>query len=127
MKIIDLLNKIANGEEVPSKIKVDEKTYEYQGDDYGHKQDDDDNGIITSWLFTDNEIEKYDYISEFLNDEVEIIEEDKKIEKLDIQDDGNTITLFNDKEWTILDNVDVLFGNKINELIDKVNSLENNQ
>lgn len=87
IKIIDLLNKIANGEETPRKIKVDGKIYEYQGDDYGHKQDDDDNGIITSWLFTDNEIEKYDYISEFLNDEVEIIDDEyKEIKPLTKQD-----------------------------------------
>ena len=29
MKVIDLLNKIANGEEVPKKIKYDGSIYEY--------------------------------------------------------------------------------------------------
>lgn len=48
---------------------------------------------------------------------------DKKIEKLDLEDDGNTITLFGEKEneWTILDNVDIIVCNKINEIIDKIN------
>ena len=40
MKVIDLLNKIANGEEVPQKIKVGNKIYNYEtfnigkGDNY---------------------------------------------------------------------------------------------
>lgn len=60
-----------------------------------------------------------------LDKEVEILEEEKKIpEKLNIEDDGNTITLFGEKEneWTILDNVDVIICNKINEIIDYLKS-----
>lgn len=136
MKIIELLNKIANGEEVPKKIKVDWKIYEYQGDDYGHKQD--DNGIITDWLFTDNEIEKYDYISEFLNDEIEIIEEEiigekKKIKKLDSfdiakqdEDEIGPDTIL-ELDYDGVSNTLNKVYHKINELIDKVNSLENKQ
>ena len=115
MKIIDLLNKIAKGEEVPKKIKVDGKIYEYQGDDYGHKQD--DNGIIINWLFTDNEIEKYDYISEFLNDEVEIIEEDKGIEKIDVIPYEKCIHDVTHKEKEILLEIrDIQM--KVNKIID---------
>lgn len=54
-----------------------------------------------------------------------LLEEKKKIpEKLNIEDDGNTITLFGEKEneWTILDNVDVIICNKINEIIDYLES-----
>ena len=114
MTIIELLNKIANGEDTPKEIKYDGYTFKKANESYIEEEGDN----LTDHIC-------YDYSN--LNNEVEIIEEDKKIEKLDIQDDGNTITLFNDKEWTILNNVDVLFGNKINELIDKVNSLENKQ
>ncbi len=140
IKLIELIIKLANNEEVPKKIKWDNTEYEFS---YASKN------YISDYSDLFSDITGY-----YLNDEVEIIEEekednftgwrmyqdgkevcsmdcsveeDKEIEKLDIRDDGNTITLFNDKEWTILDNVDILFGNKINELIDKVNNMENNK
>ena len=53
------------------------------------------------------------------------LEEEKKIpEKLNIEDDGNTITLYGEKEneWTILDNVDIIVCNKINSIIDYLKS-----
>ena len=73
MKIIDLLNKIANGEEVPKKLKYDDDIYEY---DYNEKN--------YAYFFIDH----YSYlfngdIMQILDDEVEILEEEKKIpEKL---------------------------------------------
>lgn len=70
MKIIDLLNKIANGK-VPSKIKYDDMIFEYDGGYYSCK-----NNII---------LEEYCNLTTSLNDEVEIIEEEKKIpKKLDV-------------------------------------------
>ena len=74
MKVIDLLNKIANGEEVPKKIKVfgDEFEFLYQSGDKTYFNNDGD------YLFSD----VYDWENN-LNSEVEIIE-DKKIEKLDL-------------------------------------------
>ena len=72
MKVIDLLNKIANGEEVPKKVKYYDVTYEYvdYNNDFNKYR-----GIehITIFLFD---------IIDNLNDEVEIIEEDKKIPTL---------------------------------------------
>ena len=65
VKIIDLLNKIANGEEAPKKIKYKDIEYEYNEKSYIDGFDDD--------LFVNvycNEID--------LNEEVEIIEEDIK-------------------------------------------------
>ena len=68
MKVIDLLNKIATGEEVPKKIKYDNKYYTYN-------KEQDDYEIFT--------ICHYDYLLDgintfsSLNDEVEIIEEPK--------------------------------------------------
>lgn len=80
MKVIDLLNKIANGEEVPKKIKYNDLIYVAKGNgiedfvDYCNDEDE--------WCF--NHYVRY----ENLNDEVEIIEEEKKIpEKLDIRGD----------------------------------------
>lgn len=109
MKIIDLLNKIANGEEVPLKIKYPNKEKEYIYDlniqDYRC-----DDTLIFNTLFS-----KY-RTNFFINDEVEIIEEDKKIEKLNKDRYAGTD----------LDITGDMFD-KINELIDKVNSLENNK
>ena len=94
MKVIDLLNRIANGEEAPKKIKI--KQWENNAED------------------EDLEYELFDrlYNEDFeLNDEVEIIEEDKKIKKLN---ENNTNVLTN-----IIEN-----RKKINEIIDKLNSME---
>lgn len=101
MKVIDLLVKIANGEEVPKiilfnsyKYKFDKTNNEYQRLNY--------NGTLGATLGTINALDLY------LNDEIEIIDEDKKIEKLAItyleKDDRNDII------------------DKINEIIDKINS-----
>ena len=68
MKIIDLLNKIANGEEVPEKIKFDNKEYENEP-------------CYMLYEATGDRSELQ--FKKFLNDEVEILEEEKKIpEKL---------------------------------------------
>ena len=73
IKVIDLLNKIANGEEVPKKIKIKNVIYEYRGYMYctekANYQDIEDY-LFGKWNFN------------ILNDYVEIIEEPKKIEKI---------------------------------------------
>mgnify|MGYP003289694863 CR=1 FL=1 len=79
MKIIDLLNKIANGEEVPKKIKYDEMIFEYQGSDWLCKK----NG----WWFITSD----DKILENLNDEVEILDEEDEFE--DIVEYGKPVLL----------------------------------
>lgn len=114
MKVIDLINKISNDEEVPQRIKCNDIEFEYVGGAY-----EDEKG---------NDLLYYDFsCSRFLNKEIEIIEEKKIPKKLDIKDDKNTITLYGEKEneWTILDNVDVIICNKINSIIDYLKSKEN--
>lgn len=78
MKIIDLLNKIANGEEVPKKIKVNKILFEYQGDDYLYKDKDEKE----YWLFSTGYTDKFKWLDSALNTEVEIIEENKIPKKL---------------------------------------------
>ncbi len=77
MRIIDLLNKIANGEEVPKKIKYQFKTFELN-EEYRYIRVDKveyDYGLKTLM----------DYVLECdLNYEVEIIEEEKAIKKYKI-------------------------------------------
>lgn len=61
-----------------------------------------------------------------LNNEVEIIEENKKIEKIKILiDDINTEYVANDKgEKLSYSKSDLMFADRINELIDEVNKLK---
>lgn len=108
MKIIELLNKIANGEEVPKQII-------YCGVDY----------YWTNFTYENPEAEEtlfwFDvYSEEHLNDEIEIIEEDKKIEKIkSLNNVGNCqdIIEFEDKQQ--LNNH--ILKDKINEIIDCIN------
>lgn len=112
MKIIELLNRIANGEEVPKKIKYEYDYYElkekYNEDweqwEYGYQAH--TGGYLNIWR------------KDVLNDEVEIIEEpqEHKIEKLKKEKvisgdiDGKTFYDYRYNEDEI--------GNKLNEIID---------
>lgn len=81
IKMIDLLVKIANNEEVPKKIKYKENVY-YLGKnmvDLHTYQTEGSNTTRKLSLIIDNE-----YLN--LNDEVEIIEEPKKIEYEQIEE-----------------------------------------
>lgn len=73
IRIIDLLNKIANGEELPKKIHIKEFQSDFIFNGYTYLSDEKEQKNIYWCLH-----------SRALNYEVEIIEEDKKIEKLDV-------------------------------------------
>lgn len=111
IKIIDLLNKIANNKEVPEKIKIKNVIYEYRGYMYctekANYQDIEDY-LFGKWNFN------------ILNDEAEIIEETKKIEKIEkpTQDEYLYST---GKE--LYEN-DMKVYDKVNELIDEINNLK---
>ena len=98
MKIIDLLNKMAKGEELPKKIRYNFKTYFYNNftQDYG--------------LFNDYLENNYG-LSNCLNDEVEILEEKKIPEKIN-----------NSYYHLSQDQQNQLFKNTINEIIDYLKS-----
>ena len=109
MKIIDLLNKIANGEEVPEKIEYCRTNFYYDdnGKDYLSIQNQfNDGGIsICKYVFSGN-----------LNDEVEILEEEKKIPE--------NLPFKNDMKLTIMEVYHELekYNYKINEIIDYLKS-----
>ena len=63
---------------------------------------------------------KFGNCKNFLNDEVEIIEEKKKIEKITVRE--KTLG-FPNGEWTAR-NMDKAFAIKINELINEINNLK---
>ena len=100
MKVIDLLNKIANGEEVPKKIKCLGIIHEYCE--------------INKFYYTEGGSSLYREMfteGNCLDDEIEIIEEDKEIRKL--------------PPYKYEDEVTKLYlAQKIDELIDEINKLK---
>lgn len=128
IKIIDLLVKIANGEEVPKKIKYEDIVFDYTkrnregliyiADEYSNYEDN-DNSLIAHLFW---HIEK-------LNDEVEIIEEPKKIEKIEIREDEDGHYFLNNrynKIYIRCDETDFMID-KFNELTDEINNLKENK
>ncbi len=104
IKIIDLFNKIANDEEVPKKIKYFGEIYEYSEDMKFYYQ----NGFsMYRDFFTEGNC---------LNDEVEIIEEEKEIEKIGKIYDGFTDSYYDTCLETTI--------KKVDEIIDVVNKLK---
>lgn len=116
MKVIDLLNKVAKEEEVPKKIKYNQRVYQYdeQQSDYGYF-------FINSYMYFLDEINTI----EQLNDEVEIIGEDKEIEEIPYHYNLGYIDCGDLKREVVeeLSNNFNYFAKKINELIKAVNEL----
>lgn len=124
IKIIDLLNKIANGEEVPKRIKYKGIIREYNADDKDYRSYEGNEELYLFYgVLTSKTGEK---LKESLNDEVEILDEPKedKIEKL------NDILRIDDIEPPYDSNLEKIWvqtiknHNKINEIIDKLNKEE---
>lgn len=109
IKVIDLLNKIANGEEVPKKIKYniiwnfDEEIKDYVSECNGESFFNDE--FDNNWIFKN------------MNDEIQIIEDTpKKIEKID--------RIGNDYYHKEQNEINQIFQRKINEIIDYLNKGE---
>ena len=125
MKIIDLLVKITNGEE-STKVKTKYDSVDWEENDFLFS------------LYEEFEHKNNYEIVKFLNDEVEIIEEPKKIEKLDVellgQEDNwlrNPTTEITKQDIElnpyIIDTIrknTLEFQHRINELIDEINNLK---
>lgn len=117
MTIIQLLNKIVNGEEVPKKIKFYNKYYIWYDNRYtGNK------GYCLEPLKSDsNSFLEINTLYD-LNKEIEILEEEKKIpEKLNIQLNDNDENKVNYYRATNLE-CDLAF--KINEIINYLDYLK---
>lgn len=97
IRVIDLLNKIANGEDVPELIEYNGENYIFQTKDYKNEDRD-------LYLFS----EETPDITAALNDEVKIIETIEEQEEIDIQSieeiepamNGNAYVIDN-KTWTL--------------------------
>ena len=120
IKIIDLLNKIANNEEVPKKIKYKDNVY-YLGKnmvDLHTYKTEESNTTRKLSLIIDNE-----YLN--LNDYVEIIEEPKKIGKIkQLNNVAGCKELIELEDKQQINNH--ILKDKINELIDEINNLKEN-
>ena len=100
MKVIELLNRIANGIDIPLQIKYDNNIWKYDE-------------MARDYLLIDKSGEEYLICEELnlmyaLNEEVEVVEEeqeDKKIEKID-----EILTIMCDD-----------LKDKIKEIVDKIN------
>ena len=117
MKVIDLLNKIANGEEVPL-IKYRDKISHWNKE---NDRFEDKDGMNTLYEVDFSE----------LNDEVELIEEDKKIEKINeieyyhqFGDCWVKDKFYNDQKGILVDEIII---DKINEIIDYRNGGTNGE
>jgi hypothetical protein len=112
MKIIDLLNKIANGEDVPKKIHIrDLDKYTWQEDVKAYWSDVDENDLLSD----------LDLSATNLKEDIDIIEEPQKHkipEKLDKRDFLNNETL--DQVDADLD----FIIDKINEILDYLEEIE---
>ena len=109
MKVIDLLNKINNNEEVPEKVKYKDAIFEYNKEqkDYIHKKDED--GWINETLLF--KVMNTHFINELLRTEVEVIEENKEIEELEISEKDRKF------HSDYINNI----ADKLNEVIRKIN------
>lgn len=116
MKIIELLVRIANNEEIPKKIKYQGELWEYNEfyDDYEK-----DNTYLFGYLFA------HENTNDFINDEVEII--DKKMCKINlyysVPNKIHDMKVLRETLEQIIENQRTQ-EDKINELIDKVNKFE---
>ena len=121
MKVIDLLNKIANGEEAPKHIHIrDVDSYTWQEDVKEYWSDRDENNLLSD----------LDLSSTNLNEEVEIIEEDKKIEKIQQRTDTGLFGSMVNDEIKVAEAINKQANylsdivSTINEIIDKLNEME---
>lgn len=102
IKLIELLNKIANGEDLPKRIKIQDYVFELSKD-YEHYYYNED--VEITHLINHN--------FSNLNDEVEILEDNtEKIEELKPVEDGLAYRY----EWSEV-------PKKINELVKAINSI----
>ena len=128
IKIIDLLNKIANGEEVPKKLIYDGVEFVYGAfTNYGDFLEGLDGKSYNgekSGYWNDEQGGWFEFYIDFesLNETVEIPKEENKIEKLYhccMESDNEEIKF-------LIKNINDL-SDKFNELIDKINKLKENK
>lgn len=112
----ELLGLVKDGK-APKKIKYRDKIWEYvstiKGTGYQYYSN-----FFENWETLQNQV----YLEECLNDEVEIIEEPKKIEKVDLFKLDESMSKASLVDWQRANNG--VLKEKIDELIDEINNLK---
>lgn len=116
IKIITLFNKIANNEILPVLIKYDGRLWKLCENEREYYREIFPESV---YFFEDYIPNNFDLLC-ILNDEIEIIEEEKEIEKLGknftFEDSTNELTK---GDWQVS-----VISQKINELVDEINKLK---
>lgn len=113
MKIIDILNKVASGKDVPREIKYGGKIWKYKVPAGDYRCEDDERWLFT-YLFDTT------HIKNFINSKVKIIEEDKNISFEKIEE--LTCGTYDFEKQTI----NSLIKNQ-KRLIDEINKIKENR
>ena len=122
IKISDLVNKVINREEMPKEVLFDGNIYKWCNDIGDYRKDGWGSCLMIRDIF-DN-FDRYGSFYNMLFEDVEIIEEPKKIEKIDeILRIDDLIPPYGENEYKAWENI-IIKQNKINELIDVVNKLK---
>ena len=120
IKIIELLNRIAKGE------IEDKRTFNLLFSNKIHRSiyyDDTEPNCMNCLKNVSDDEPIYDEI--WFNDEVEIIKEDKTIEKLQFNSEEKYITTITGTT-NKMRNIDVTLATKINELVKEINKMKEN-
>ena len=120
IKISDLVNKVINREEMPKEVLFNGNIYKWCNDIGDYRKDGWGSCLMIRDIF--NKFDRYGSFYNMLFEDVEIIEEPNKIEKITVRE--KTLG-FPNGEWTAR-NMDKAFAIKINELIDEINNLKEN-
>ena len=113
IKISDLVNKVINREEMPKEVLFNGNIYKWCNDIGDYRKDGWGSCLMIRDIF--NKFDRYGSFYNMLFEDVEIIEEPKKIKRLDI-------------DFKKLDDeiVYLKFESNINEIIDEINNLKDN-
>lgn len=119
IRIIDLLNKIYNNDNIPKRFFYNSQVWQYDDATNDFK-----NEVDGSYLLIDY-INFYSTVKDFLESELEIIETHKKIENVLFEKhydgDGKCYLQYPDSKFKYY--IPSQFIDKINEIIDVVNKL----
>ena len=119
IKISDLVNKVINREEMPKEILFNGNIYKWCNDIGDYRKDGWGSCLMIRDIF--NNFDRYGSFYNMLFEDVKIIEEPKKIEKIARCDDVKMTHYGNLYKPT--ENQEIL-RIKVNELIDEINNLK---
>ena len=125
IKISDLVNKVINREEMPKEVLFDDNIYKWCRDIGDYRK----NGWGCCLMIRDifNNFDRYGSFYNMLFEDVEIIEEPKKIEKISWSEKESLAgELTANEKQNILARRTEKLKSSLNELIDEINNLKEN-